>query len=71
VKASCTDPKTGKIDASILTTGVSSTDRKKRTEIGRAIIKLLESKHKTAAVSKQKLLMEMKAQSLLVNKEKN
>lgn len=43
IKQSATDPLSGKIDISILTTGMSSTIRKKRVEITSALKQLLES----------------------------
>lgn len=41
IKQSATDPITGKIDVSIITTGVSATHRKKRAELATAVKKVL------------------------------
>jgi len=63
IKNACTDPLTGRIDISILTTGISSVSRQRRKDLGSTMKKILETKHKTAAISKDKLFLEMKEQS--------
>lgn len=47
LKQSATDPSSGKIDISILTTGMSNTARQRRAEIGQRLRKLLQSKAAT------------------------
>lgn len=64
LKQSATDPSSGKIDISILTTGMSSSARRRRTEIGQSVRKLLQSKGKTTKVfNYAKIYEELKAQS--------
>merc|ERR1711920_82867 len=47
LKQSATDPLTGRIDVSILTTGQSSAGRKRRAEVANALKALLKKKSKT------------------------
>ena len=47
IKQSATDPVSGKIDLSILTTGVSSTHRRRRAEVAAALKKILIEKRST------------------------
>jgi len=63
VKQSATDPSSGKIDMSILTTGISATARKRRTELVNTIRRFLEKKGKTATLNSQKLHLELKESS--------
>lgn len=63
VKQSATDPTTGKIDMSILTTGVSSTNRKRRVQLCNQLRKLLESKGRVKTVDYQKTFFELKENS--------
>lgn len=63
VKQSATDPTTGKIDVTILTTGVSSTSRKRRAELCQTLRRLLESKGRVQTVNYQKTFGELKEQS--------
>lgn len=49
LKQSATDPKTGIIDVSILTTGVSSSERSRRQQLARELKRLLQSKAKGGA----------------------
>jgi len=49
IKQSATDPASGKIDISILTTGLSSTNRKRKQEITNALKNLLNQMSKTSA----------------------
>ena len=46
LKQSATDPKTGIIDVSILTTGVSSSERSRRQQLARELRRLLQSRAK-------------------------
>ncbi|KAG0428240.1 hypothetical protein HPB47_024760 [Ixodes persulcatus] len=68
LKQSATDPVSGKIDVSILTTGMSASSRRRRAELAVALRKMLESKAKTKAQSLayQKVFTEFKEQSDLV-----
>jgi DNA replication licensing factor MCM4 len=66
VKQSATDPLTGKIDISILTTGVSSTTRKRKLDMANAVKKILAAKGKAATVNYQKLYLELKEKSSCV-----
>lgn len=47
LKQSATDPSSGKIDISILTTGMSNTARQRRLEIGQRLRKMLQAKSAT------------------------
>ena len=51
IKQSATDPASGKIDISILTTGLSSTNRKRKQEVTNALKNLLNQMSKTSAES--------------------
>lgn len=63
IKQSATDPHTGRIDISILTTGVSSTSRKRRVELCAALRKLLETKGRVQSLSYAKIFAELKEKS--------
>ncbi|KAL1512769.1 hypothetical protein ABEB36_002301 [Hypothenemus hampei] len=63
LKQSATDPLSGKIDVGILTTGLSSTARKRRVELAQALKKLIDDKGKVPTVNYQKLLDELKGSS--------
>jgi DNA replication licensing factor MCM4 len=67
MKQSATDPLSGRIDVSILTTGMSASERKRKLELGNAIKKMLEKKGKVASFNYQKLYAEMKESSTIVN----
>lgn len=67
VKASCTDPTTGCVDISIMTTGVSSMALKRMKEIGNALKRILEAKHNKAPIPTKKLYAELKEQSSIVS----
>ncbi|XP_013775385.1 DNA replication licensing factor mcm4-like isoform X2 [Limulus polyphemus] len=67
LKQSATDPASGKIDISILTTGMSNSARRRRSELAQALKKLLQSKGKTQSFSFQKVLTELKEQSEAVS----
>ncbi|KFM57235.1 DNA replication licensing factor mcm4-A, partial [Stegodyphus mimosarum] len=64
LKQSATDPSSGKIDISILTTGMSSTARRRRIEIGQNLRKMLQTKGKTTKTfNYAKVFEELKTQS--------
>ncbi|XP_050300297.1 DNA replication licensing factor MCM4 [Anthonomus grandis grandis] len=70
LKQSATDPLSGKIDVGILTTGLSSTARKKRVEMAQAVKKLIDDKGKVPTINYQKLFEELKASSqMMVTRE--
>jgi len=62
LKQSATDPTSGKIDVSILTTGQSSATRKRRGDIAQALRKLMQSKGKVPSLSYQRMFNELKDQ---------
>lgn len=66
LKQSATDPLTGKIDVGILTTGLSSLDRQRRSELVAAIKKLIAEKGKQPTINYQKTLSELKENSQVV-----
>lgn len=63
LKQSATDPRTGIVDISILTTGMSATARKRKEELAQALKKLIQSKGKTPALKYQQLFEDLRAQS--------
>merc|ERR1719435_768528 len=63
LKQSATDPLTGRIDVSILTTGQSSAGRKRRVEVATALKGLLKKKGKSPTVGYDKLLADFRASS--------
>ncbi|KAG8014212.1 DNA replication licensing factor mcm4 [Nibea albiflora] len=63
LKQSATDPRTGFVDISILTTGMSATARKRKEEIAQALKKLIQAKGKTPAMKYQQLLDDLRGQS--------
>lgn len=67
LKQSATDPLSGKIDVGILTTGLSTTARKKRAELVASIKEMLKKKGKVPTVSWSKLLAELKENSQIVS----
>ncbi|XP_035175284.1 DNA replication licensing factor MCM4 [Oxyura jamaicensis] len=70
LKQSATDPRTGIVDISILTTGMSATARKRKEELAQALRKLIQSKGKTPALKYQQLFEDLRAQSdVAVTKE--
>lgn len=56
----------GKIDVSILTTGLSSAARKRRVEVAQSLKKLIQAKGKVATLNFQKIFQELKESSDLV-----
>ncbi|XP_068249560.1 DNA replication licensing factor MCM4-like [Palaemon carinicauda] len=70
LKQSATDPLSGKIDVSILTTGLSSAARKRRVEVAQALKKLVQAKGKVATLNFQKVFQELKESSdLMITRE--
>lgn len=67
LKQSATDPISGKIDVGILTTGLSTTARKKRAELVASIKEALKKKGKVPTVSWNKLFLELKENSQIVS----
>uniref|UniRef100_A0A8D0CPJ4 DNA replication licensing factor MCM4 n=1 Tax=Sander lucioperca TaxID=283035 RepID=A0A8D0CPJ4_SANLU len=63
LKQSATDPRTGFVDISILTTGMSATARKRKEEVAQALKKLIQAKGKTPAMKYQQLLEDLRGQS--------
>ncbi|KAM6349614.1 MCM4 factor, partial [Podargus strigoides] len=63
LKQSATDPRTGIVDISILTTGMSATARKRKEELAQALRKLIQSKGKMPALKYQQLFDDLRAQS--------
>jgi len=63
LKQSATDPTTGRIDVSILTTGQSSSGRKRRQEVQTALRALLRKKGKVASVNIDSLFKEFRGGS--------
>ncbi|XP_076235043.1 disc proliferation abnormal [Calliopsis andreniformis] len=66
LKQSAIDPLSGKIDITILTTGISSVARKKKKELCDALQKLIESKDKVHVLNQQKLFAEIRQSSELM-----
>ncbi|XP_012062600.1 PREDICTED: DNA replication licensing factor MCM4 [Atta cephalotes] len=70
LKQSAIDPLSGKIDISILTTGMSLAARKRRQELVEALKKLIKSKDKVPTLNYQKIFTELKeSSSTLVTRE--
>ena len=68
LKQSATDPKTGIIDVSILTTGVSSSERMRRQLLAKEIKKMLAAHSKSGTQHKHNSVLEkIKEQSQLVS----
>uniref|UniRef100_A0A5F4W2A3 DNA replication licensing factor MCM4 n=1 Tax=Callithrix jacchus TaxID=9483 RepID=A0A5F4W2A3_CALJA len=63
LKQSATDPRTGIVDISILTTGMSATSRKRKEELAEALKKLILSKGKMPALKYQQLFEDIRGQS--------
>nr|XP_006634095.1 PREDICTED: DNA replication licensing factor MCM4 [Lepisosteus oculatus] len=63
LKQSATDPRTGFVDISILTTGMSATARKRKEELAQVLKKLIQSKGKTPAMKYQQLFDDLRGQS--------
>ncbi|XP_076175723.1 disc proliferation abnormal [Ptiloglossa arizonensis] len=66
LKQSAIDPLSGKLDITILTTGISSIARKKKKELCDVLQKLIESKNKVHILNQQKLFSEIRQSSELM-----
>jgi DNA replicative helicase MCM subunit Mcm2 (Cdc46/Mcm family) len=67
LKQSAIDPLSGKIDISILTTGMSLAARKRRQELVEALKKLIKEKDKAPTLNYQKIFTELKESSSMVS----
>ncbi|KAL4657296.1 DNA replication licensing factor MCM4 [Arapaima gigas] len=63
LKQSATDPRTGFVDISILTTGMSATARKRKEELAQALKRLIQSKGKMPTMKYQQLFDDLRGQS--------
>uniref|UniRef100_A0A8C8FYC7 DNA replication licensing factor MCM4 n=1 Tax=Oncorhynchus tshawytscha TaxID=74940 RepID=A0A8C8FYC7_ONCTS len=63
LKQSATDPRTGFVDISILTTGMSATARKRKEEVAQALKKMIQSRGKIPAMKYQQLFDDLRGQS--------
>ncbi|XP_033755282.1 DNA replication licensing factor mcm4-A-like isoform X2 [Pecten maximus] len=63
MKQAAIDPSTGKIDITILTTGISGAARKRKAEITQALKKLIQEKGKVPTLKHQKLFEDFKEKS--------
>lgn len=66
LKQAATDPETGKVDPSIITTGHSASERQKRLLFTDALKKLIKSKGNIPTLSYQQLFKEVKESTELV-----
>ncbi|RDD47067.1 DNA replication licensing factor mcm4-A [Trichoplax sp. H2] len=60
LKQSALDPRTGTIDVSILSTGLSVSDRRRQEQLGKALRKILESKGSKPSLQYQAILDELR-----------
>ena len=63
LKQSAIDPKTGRIDVGILTTGYSSEERRNREQLGHTLKKLIRDKGKITTLKKEILYQDLLTQS--------
>jgi DNA replication licensing factor MCM4 len=63
LKQSAIDPKTGRIDVGILTTGYSSEERRHREQIAQTLKKLIKDKGKITTIKKEILYQDLLTQS--------
>lgn len=63
LKQSAVDPKTGRIDVSILTTGFSNEERRNREQIAQTLKKLIREKGKITTLKKEVLYQDLLMQS--------
>ncbi|KAK3086222.1 hypothetical protein FSP39_015423 [Pinctada imbricata] len=63
LKQAAVDPSTGKIDVTILTTGISGAARKRKAEVTQSLKKLIQDKGKISTLKHQKLYEDFKEQS--------
>ncbi|XP_013418456.1 DNA replication licensing factor mcm4-A-like isoform X2 [Lingula anatina] len=70
LKQAAVDPSTGKIDISILTTGISGAARKRRAELAQTVKKLIQEKGKVPTLKYSKMFDETRERSdALITKE--
>lgn len=67
MKQAAVDPSTGKIDITILTTGISGAARKRRAEITQTLKKCIKDKGKVPTLKYQKLFEEFREGSDFVS----
>ena len=67
LKQAAVDPSTGKIDISILTTGISGAARKRKAEVASALKNLIHEKGKIPTLKYQKLYEEFREKSDFVS----
>lgn len=67
LKQAAVDPSTGKIDITILTTGLSGAARKRKAEITQALKKIIQGKGKVSTLKHQKLYEEFRENSDFVS----
>jgi DNA replication licensing factor MCM4 len=63
LKQSAIDPKTGRIDISILTTGYSNEERRQREQIGQQLRRIIQNKGKITTIKKDILFQELQENS--------
>jgi len=70
LKQAATDPTSGRIDISILTTGMSAAGRKRRHEVAAALKKLIKERGNMPTVAYSRLYQELREQSdIMVTRE--
>ena len=70
LKQSAMDPKTGIIDVSILTTGISASERSRKADLARDVYKLLQKMEgKTQTISKVLTNIQEKTQKQITEKQ--
>ena len=67
LKQAAVDPSTGKIDITILTTGMSGAARKRKAEVASALKKLIQAKGKVPTLKHQKLYEDFRETSDFVS----
>lgn len=66
LKQSATDPLSGKIDVSILTTGVSSSARQRQIELTQLLKKIVHNYGQSATLTHQKLMLDLKGSTQMM-----
>ena len=67
LKQAAVDPSTGKIDITILTTGISGAARKRKAEVASALKNIIQEKGKIPTLKYQKLYEEFREKSDFVS----
>jgi DNA replication licensing factor MCM4 len=67
LKQAAVDPTTGKIDITILTTGISRAARKRKAEVAHALKALIQEKGKVPTLKYQKLYEDFREKSDFVS----